>query len=72
MNRDSGPSFSLRFSQLESFKEYEEVVNFVRGDFDYEIDGFHENRSKYRKDPQSMKKLRQKLAKKDKKKRKWL
>ncbi|KAF3617892.1 hypothetical protein FXO38_27274 [Capsicum annuum] len=68
MNRESGPSFSLGVSQLECFKESQEVVNFVPGDFDYEIDGFHENRSKHRNDPQTMKKLHQKLAKKDKKK----
>ncbi|KAF3643897.1 hypothetical protein FXO37_21724 [Capsicum annuum] len=68
MNRESGPFFSLRVSQLECFKESQEVVNFVPVDFDYEIDDFHENWSKHRNDPQTMKKLRQKLAKKDKKK----
>ncbi|PHU13834.1 hypothetical protein BC332_15039 [Capsicum chinense] len=68
MNRDSGPSFSLGISQLESIKEYEEVVNFVPGSFDYEFIGFDENRSKHRNDPHTMKKLREKYAKKDKKK----
>ncbi|KAM3287681.1 hypothetical protein P3S67_021111 [Capsicum chacoense] len=68
MNRESGPSFSLRVSQLECFKEFQEVVNFRAVDFDNEIDDFHENWSKHRNDPQTMKKLRQKLAKKDKKK----
>ncbi|PHU02727.1 hypothetical protein BC332_27978 [Capsicum chinense] len=68
MNRESGPSFSLGVSQLECFKESQEVVNFVPGDFNYKIDDFHENRSKHRNNPQSMKKLRQSFAKKDKKK----
>ncbi|XP_047265128.1 uncharacterized protein LOC124897034 [Capsicum annuum] len=68
MNRDSGPYFSLGISQLESIKEYEEVVNFVPGSFDYEFIGFDENRSKHRNDPHTMKKLREKYAKKDKKK----
>ncbi|PHU01163.1 hypothetical protein BC332_30950 [Capsicum chinense] len=68
MNRDSGPSFSLEFSQLETIKEYEEVVNFIPGSFDYESVEFDENRSKHRNDPHTMKKLRQKYAKKDKKK----
>ncbi|KAM3268097.1 hypothetical protein P3S67_031647 [Capsicum chacoense] len=68
MNRDSGPSFSLGFSQLESIKEYQEVVNFVSGSFDYEFLGFDENRSKHRNAPQIMKKLWQKHAKKGKKK----
>ncbi|KAF3624571.1 hypothetical protein FXO38_30180 [Capsicum annuum] len=68
MNRDSGPSFSLEFSQLETIKEYEEVVNFIPGSFDYESVEFDENRSKHRNDPHTMKKLRKKYAKKDKKK----
>ncbi|KAF3653813.1 hypothetical protein FXO38_15469 [Capsicum annuum] len=68
MNKESEPSFRLGVSQLECFKESQEVVNFVPRDFDYEIDGFHENRSKHRNDPQTMKKLRQKIAKKEKKK----
>ncbi|PHT43292.1 hypothetical protein CQW23_17317 [Capsicum baccatum] len=68
MNRESGPSFSLGFSQLESIKESQQVVSFVPGDFDYEIDDFHESRSKHRNDPSTMKKLHQKFAKKDKKK----
>ncbi|KAF3682720.1 hypothetical protein FXO38_01142 [Capsicum annuum] len=68
MNRESRPSFSLEVSQLESIKESQEVVNFVPGDFDYEINDFHENRSKYRNDPQTMKKLRQNHANKKKKK----
>ncbi|PHT67628.1 hypothetical protein T459_27115 [Capsicum annuum] len=68
MNSDLGPSFSLEFPQLESIKESQEVVNFVLGSFNYEFVGFDENRSKHRNDPQTMKKLRQKHAKKDKKK----
>ncbi|PHT89607.1 hypothetical protein T459_04720 [Capsicum annuum] len=68
MNRDLEPSFSLGFSQLESIKEYEDVVNFIPGSFDYESVGFDENRSKHRNDPHTMKTLRQKHAKKDKKK----
>ncbi|KAF3660965.1 hypothetical protein FXO37_13132 [Capsicum annuum] len=68
MNKESEPSFRLGVSQLECFKESQEVVNFVPRDFDYEIDGFHENRSKHRNDPQTVKKLRQKITKKDKKK----
>ncbi|PHU04465.1 Caffeic acid 3-O-methyltransferase 1 [Capsicum chinense] len=66
--RDSELSFSLGFSQLESIKESQEVVNFVPGNFDYEFDGFDENRSKHRNNSQTMKKLWQKHAKKDKKK----
>ncbi|PHT49907.1 hypothetical protein CQW23_09654 [Capsicum baccatum] len=68
MNRDLGPSFSLGFSQLESIKESQEVVNFVPGSFDYEFIGFDENRSKHRNNLQTMKKLRQKHANKNKKK----
>ncbi|KAF3617023.1 hypothetical protein FXO38_34231 [Capsicum annuum] len=68
MNRESRPYFILGVSQLESIKESQEVVNFVPKDFGYEIDGFPENRLKHKNDPQIMKKLRQKLAKKDKKK----
>ncbi|KAM3247263.1 hypothetical protein P3L10_009030 [Capsicum annuum] len=68
MNRDSGPSFSFEFSQLQTIKEYEDVVNFVPGSFDYKSVGFAENRSKHRNDPHTMKKLQQKHAKKDKKK----
>ncbi|PHT98309.1 hypothetical protein BC332_32778 [Capsicum chinense] len=68
MNKEFEPSFRLGVSQLECFKESQEVVNFVPRDFDYEIDGFHENRSKHRYDPQTVKKLRQKITKKDKKK----
>ncbi|KAM3288097.1 hypothetical protein P3S67_021527 [Capsicum chacoense] len=68
MNRDSGPSFSLEFSQLETIKEYKDVVNFVPGSFDYESVDFAENKFKHRNDSHTMKKLRQKHAKKDKKK----
>ncbi|PHT87036.1 hypothetical protein T459_09142 [Capsicum annuum] len=68
MNRDSGSSFSLEFSQLESIKEYKEVVNFVPESFDFESVDFDENRSKYRNNPHTIRKLRQKHAKKDKKK----
>ncbi|PHT59740.1 hypothetical protein CQW23_02103 [Capsicum baccatum] len=68
MNSDLGPSFSLGLSLLESIKEYQQVVNFVPGSFDYEFVGFDENRSKHRNDPHTMKKLQQKHAKKDKKK----
>ncbi|KAF3669764.1 hypothetical protein FXO38_07441 [Capsicum annuum] len=69
MNRDSGPSFSLEISQLESIKESQEVVNFVLGDFDYEFDGFDENRSKHRNDPQTMKKLQQNMLRRTRKKK---
>ncbi|KAF3676437.1 hypothetical protein FXO38_04292 [Capsicum annuum] len=68
MNRDSGLSSSLEISQLDIIKQHEGVVNFVPGSFDYESDGFNENRSKHRNDPHTMKKLREKHAKKDKKK----
>ncbi|PHT44171.1 hypothetical protein CQW23_18196 [Capsicum baccatum] len=68
MNRDSGPFFSFGFSQLETIKEYEDIVNFVSDSFDYETVDFNENRSKHRNDPHTMKKLRQKQAKKYKKK----
>ncbi|PHU14507.1 hypothetical protein BC332_15712 [Capsicum chinense] len=67
MNRDSRPSFSFGFSQLETIKEYENIVNFVPDSFDYESVGFGENRSKHKNDSHTMKKLRQKHAKKDKK-----
>ncbi|KAM3237696.1 hypothetical protein P3S67_012102 [Capsicum chacoense] len=67
MNRDLGPSFNIRVSQLESIKESHEVVNFVSTSFDYEFVDFDENRLKYRNDPQTMKKLWQKHSK-DKKK----
>ncbi|PHU09337.1 Reticulon-like protein B5 [Capsicum chinense] len=66
--RDLGPSFSLGFSQLESIKESQEIVNFVLGSFDYEFVGFDENRSNHRNNPETMKKLRQNHAKKNKKK----
>ncbi|PHU29956.1 hypothetical protein BC332_02049 [Capsicum chinense] len=68
MNRDSGPSSSLEISQLDIIKQHEGVVNFVPSSFDYKSDGFNENRSKHRNDPHTMKKLREKHAKKDKKK----
>ncbi|XP_047257475.1 protein translation factor SUI1 homolog [Capsicum annuum] len=68
MNRDSGPSFSLGICQLDNIKQYEEVVNFVPNVFDNEPDGFNQNRSKHRNDPFTMKKLREKHAKKTKKK----
>ncbi|KAM3396703.1 hypothetical protein P3S68_000215 [Capsicum galapagoense] len=70
MNKDLAPSFSLGFSQLESIKESQEVVNFIPESFDYEFVGFDETRSKHKNDPQTMKKLRQKHDKKQKKK-KW-
>ncbi|KAM3308619.1 hypothetical protein P3S67_010363 [Capsicum chacoense] len=67
MNRDLGPSFNNRGSQLESIKESHEVVNFVSTSFDYEFVDFDENKLKHRNDPQIMKKLWQKHSK-DKKK----
>ncbi|PHU11999.1 Thymidine kinase [Capsicum chinense] len=57
MNRDSVPSFSLGIYQLDSIKQYEEIVNFVPDSFDYKSDCFDENRSKHRNDPHTMKKL---------------
>ncbi|KAM3302292.1 ubiquitin-40S ribosomal protein S27a-like [Capsicum chacoense] len=68
MNRDLGPSFIIRVTQLESIKESHEVVNFVSTSFDYEFVDFGENRLKYRNDPQIMKKLWQKHSKDKKKK----
>ncbi|KAM3281922.1 hypothetical protein P3S67_027569 [Capsicum chacoense] len=68
MNRDSGPSFSLGFSQLESIKESQQLVNFVLRNIGYDFAGFDENRLKHRNYPKIVKKLRQKHAKKDKKK----
>ncbi|PHU30370.1 hypothetical protein BC332_02463 [Capsicum chinense] len=68
MKSDLGPSFSLGLSLLGSIKEYQQVVNFVPGSFDYEFVGFDENISKRRNDPHTMKKLQQKPAKKGKKK----
>ncbi|PHT94786.1 hypothetical protein T459_02668 [Capsicum annuum] len=67
MNSDLGPSFTLGLSLLGSIKEYQQVVNFVPGSFDYEFVGFDENISKRRNDPHTMKKLQQKPAKKGKK-----
>ncbi|KAM3382645.1 glutamyl-tRNA reductase 1, chloroplastic-like [Capsicum galapagoense] len=65
MNRDLGSSFSFVFSQLETIKEYKDAVKCVPDSFDYEYVGFDENRSKYRNDPHTVKKLRQKHVKKD-------
>ncbi|KAM3342904.1 hypothetical protein P3S68_027870 [Capsicum galapagoense] len=68
MNRDLKPFFSLGISQLDNSKQYKEVVNFISDSFDYESYDFNENKSKHRNDPHTMKKLREKKAKKDKKK----
>ncbi|KAF3678460.1 hypothetical protein FXO38_03224 [Capsicum annuum] len=55
---ESGPSFNLGLTQIESTSNEINISGFVPGSFAYEDVGFHENRSKHRNDPTIMKKLR--------------
>ncbi|KAF3684392.1 hypothetical protein FXO37_01347 [Capsicum annuum] len=54
---ESGPSFSLGLTQIESTSNEINISGFVPGSFAYEDVGFHENRSKHRNDLTIMKKL---------------
>ncbi|XP_016540716.1 glutamyl-tRNA reductase 1, chloroplastic-like [Capsicum annuum] len=55
----------MRLGLQKTIKEYKDAVKCVPDSFDYEYVGFDENKSKYRNDPHTVKKLRQKHVKKD-------